>query len=154
MTHYITTLLEDANNLTQSLGLEVDGVFVTDPTKSVCGRFDLNKDQSLAQYDITSERYDQMVIRSQIEWTDHSYANDACPSIGFDLDNTGENYVQLFAFETKEDADREGLDVYGITVCVNGDTTFDDWSGNDRSEGLSEALKQAIAIQQKHAKNS
>jgi len=98
MTHYITTLLTDANNLTESLGIEVDGVFVTDPTKSPCGRFDLTKDQSLAQYDITPERYDQMVIRSKIKWTDFSYNNDLSGSIGYTYDNDMDMYVQLFAF--------------------------------------------------------
>ena len=107
MTHYITTLLEDANNLTESLGLE-------------------------------------------IEWTDHSYANDACPSIGFDLDDTGDNYVQLFAFETKEDAvielGEEHATLYSITVCRDGEHDYTSWDGDSRSEALSVALHKALEV--------
>ena len=152
MTHYITTLMEDANNLTESLGIEVDGVFVTDPTKSPCGRFDLTKDQSLAQYDITPERYDQMVIRSKIKWTDFSYNNDLSGSIGYTYDNDMDMYVQLFAFETEADAQLENLPMYGITACEDGLTRYDCWSGDDRSEALSEALRQACEMYKKHTK--
>jgi len=84
---------------------------------------------------------------AKIKWTDFSYNNDACNSIGFDLDKSGENYVQLFAFASQEDADAEGLDVYGITVCVDGDTTYDEWSGNDRDEAIAKALSKALEIE-------
>jgi len=145
--HYITELLNDVNSATQDAGFEFDGVWVTDPTVSECGRFDYTKEESLNAYSISSEKYDALIAQSKIKWTDFSYGNDACNSIGFDLDKSGENYVQLFAFASQEDADAEGLDVYGITVCVDGDTTYDEWSGNDRDEAIAKALSKALEIE-------
>lgn len=144
--HYITELLNDVNSATQDAGFEFDGTWVTDPTVSECGRFEYTKEESLNAYGISSEKYDALVTKSKIKWTDFSYGNDACNSIGFDLDGSGENYVQLFAFASQEDADIEGLDVYGITVCVDGDTTYDEWSGNDRDEAIAKALSKALEI--------
>jgi hypothetical protein len=144
--HYITELLNDVNSATQDDGFEFDGVWVTDPTVSECGRFDYTKEESLNAYGISSEKYDALIAKSKIKWTDFSYSNDACNSIGFDLDGSGENYVQLFAFASQEDADAEGLDVYGITVCVNGDTSYDEWSGNDRDEAIAKASSKALEI--------
>lgn len=111
MTHYITTLLNDANNLTESLGIEVG---------------------------------------SKIKWTDFSYNNDTSDSIGYTFDNDRDMYVQLFAFETEADAQRENLPMYGITACEDGLTRYDCWTGDDRSEALSEALNMALVITIKH----
>ena len=113
MTHYITTLLTDANNLTESLGIEVG---------------------------------------SKIKWTDYSYNNDLSGSIGYTYDNDMDMYVQLFAFETEADAQLENLPMYGITACEDGLTRYDCWSGDDRSEALSEALRQACEMYKKHTK--
>ena len=144
--HYITELLNDVNSATQDAGFEFDGTWVTDPTVSECGRFEYTKEESLNAYGISSEKYDALIAKSKIKWTDFSYGNDACNSIGFDLDKSGENYVQLFAFASQEDANAEGLDVYGITVCVNGDTSYDEWSGNDRDEAIAKASSKALEI--------
>jgi hypothetical protein len=152
MTHYITTLLDDANALTQSVGVEFEGVWVTDPTMSQCGRFQLSKADSLVTYDITPEQHDQMVACSNIKWTDFSYNNDTSDSIGYTFDNDKDMYVQLFAFETKADAERENLPMYGITACEDGLTRYDCWTGDDRSEALSEALRQACEMYRKHTK--
>ena len=64
----------------------------------------------------------------------------------FELTNDGENYVQLFAFETIEDAMRELGDEgkqYGISVFINGETTYDGWEGNDREEAMVQAIIEA-----------
>lgn len=141
--HYITELLNDVNSATQDAGFEFDGTWVTDPTVSECGRFEYTKEESLNAYGISSEKYDALITKSKIKWTDFSYGNDACNSIGFDLDGSGENYVQLFAFASQEDADIEGLEVYGVTYSVDGDIAYDEWSGNDRDEAVAKAVEYA-----------
>jgi|TARA_R110001632_G_C11093738_1_gene390189 hypothetical protein len=83
---------------------------------------------------------------AELKWTDSSYNNDATGSVMFELTNDGENYVQLFAFETTEDAIRELGDEgkqYGISVCHNGETTYDGWEGNDREEAMVQAIIEA-----------
>mgnify|MGYP003108693509 FL=1 len=87
---------------------------------------------------------------AEMKWVNSSYNNDATGSIMFELDddprNNGENYVQLFAFETTDDAIRELGDEgkqYGIVICRNGDASYDGWEGNDREEAMVQAIIEA-----------
>ena len=87
---------------------------------------------------------------ADMEWVNSSYNNDATGSIMFELDddprNNGENYVQLFAFETTDDAIRELGDEgkqYGIVICRNGNASYDGWEGNDRDEAIKQAVIEA-----------
>ena len=84
--------------------------------------------------------------RSSNDWTNSSYNNDACGSVMFELTNDGENYVQLFAFESKEDAVLElgeGGTQYSIIVCKNGEHDYTIWEGHDRDEAIKAAISQA-----------
>ena len=90
---------------------------------------------------------------ADMKWVDSSYNNDATGSIMFELGddprNDGENYVQLFAFETVEDAVSElGEDgkQYGITICCDGEVFYDGWEGNDRNEAMAQAIIDAKNI--------
>ncbi len=82
-----------------------------------------------------------------INWENSSYSNDACGSIMYAHDNDHETYVQLFAFETKEDAilelGEEHGTQYAITVSVNGDTNYACWDGDDREEAMVQAIIEA-----------
>ena len=87
---------------------------------------------------------------ADMEWVNSSYNNDATGSIMFELDddprNNGENYVQLFAFETTDDAIRELGDEgkqYGIVICRHGNASYDGWEGNDRDEAIKQAVIEA-----------
>lgn len=87
---------------------------------------------------------------AEMNWADSSYNNDATGSIMFELDddprNNGENYVQLFAFETTEDAVfelGEGGKQYGIVTCRSGEARHDGWEGNDREEAMVQAIIEA-----------
>ena len=87
---------------------------------------------------------------AEMKWVDSSYNNDATGSVMFEQDddprNNGENYVQLFAFETTDDAVRELGDEgkqYGISVCRDGEVTYDGWEGNDREEAMVQAIIEA-----------
>ena len=87
---------------------------------------------------------------AEMKWVNSSYNNDATGSIMFELTDDGENYVQLFAFETIDDAVRELGDEgkqYGISVCRNGETTYDGWEGNDREEAMVQAIIEAEKLQ-------
>lgn len=79
-----------------------------------------------------------------IKFTNSSYNNDACGSIIWELTDDGENYVQLFAFETKADAEME-LGEYGtqysVTVCVNGKHDYTSWDGDDREQAMVVAIE-------------
>ena len=87
---------------------------------------------------------------ADMEWVNSSYNNDATGSIMFELDddprNNGENQVQLFAFETTDDAISELGDEgkqYGIVICRNGNASYDGWEGNDRDEAIKQAVIEA-----------
>tara|TARA_R110002012_G_C11341628_1_gene578389 strand:+ start:138 stop:506 length:369 start_codon:yes stop_codon:yes gene_type:complete len=87
---------------------------------------------------------------ADMKWVNSSYNNDATGSIMFEQDddprNNGENYVQLFAFETTDDAIRELGDEgkqYGIVICRNGDASYNGWEGNDRDEAIKQAVIEA-----------
>ena len=90
---------------------------------------------------------------AEMKWVDSSYNNDATGSIMFELTDDGENYVQLFAFETTDDAVRELGDEgkqYGISVCRNGETTYDGWEGSDREEAMVQAIIEAENLMSDH----
>ena len=90
---------------------------------------------------------------AEMKWVDSSYNNDATGSIMFELTDNGDNYVQLFAFETTEDAVRELGDEgkqYGISVCRNGETAYDGWEGNDREEAMVQAIIEAENLMSDH----
>jgi len=94
---------------------------------------------------------------AQMKWVNSSYNNDATGSIMFELDddprNNGENYVQLFAFETTNDAIRELGDKgkqYGIVICRNGDASYDGWEGNNREEAMVQAIIEAENLMSDH----
>lgn len=81
---------------------------------------------------------------SQGGFTNSSYNNDACGSIMCEIDRDRETYVQLFAFETKEDAVQELGEEYGtqyaITVCRNGERLPISWEGDDREQAMVKAI--------------
>lgn len=89
-----------------------------------------------------------------IEWTNSSYCNDACPSIMFDLDNDNEWYVQLFAFEDKEAAEAEGFDfIYATKMVKEGEIDWHNelnWTGDDMAEALRVAIAMAEQLQAEH----
>ena len=83
---------------------------------------------------------------ANVKFTDSSYQNDECGSVMFDLTTDGENYVQLFAFETIEDAKLslgETGEQYGVTVCINGEVQLDGFETSDRHEAMLYAIQQA-----------
>ena len=87
---------------------------------------------------------------AEMKWVNSSYNNDATGSVMFELTDDGDNYVQLFAFETTDDAVRELGDEgkqYGISVCRNGATTYDGWEGSDREEAMVQAIIEAEKLQ-------
>lgn len=81
---------------------------------------------------------------SQGGFTNSSYNNDACGSIMCEIDRDRETYVQLFAFETKEEAVQELGEEYGtqyaITVCRNGERLPISWEGDDREQAMVKAI--------------
>ena len=84
-----------------------------------------------------------------IVWKDSSDKHDLTPSITFNAGDTedGHNLVQLFAFEKKEQAELEQLDVYGIDFAKDGDFTYSKWHGNSRHEAIQRALVIAQDLQ-------
>ena len=91
---------------------------------------------------------------SSVEWINSSYGNDACGSVMFNFDNDNETYVQLFAFETKEDAalelGEEHGTQYAITVSVEGNTNYTAWDGDDRDEAIKQAVLFAKAMNEEY----
>lgn len=91
---------------------------------------------------------------SSVEWINSSYGNDACGSVMFNFDNDNETYVQLFAFETKEDAalelGEEHGTQYAITVSVEGNTAYSAWDGDDRDEAIKQAVLFAKAMNEEY----
>ena len=77
-----------------------------------------------------------------IKWVDTSYNNDTTGSIGVNVCIDTETFVQLFAFETDEDAKVEGLDRYMVHVSVDG---VDNYSAcyDDRDEAIKDAIAHA-----------
>jgi len=79
------------------------------------------------------------------KFADSSYSNDACGSVMYEIDRDKETYVQLFAFETKEDAVQEMGEEFGtqyaITVCRNSERLPISWEGDDREEAMAQAIK-------------
>jgi len=78
-----------------------------------------------------------------VKWIDSSYCNDACPSIMYELTDDGENYVQLFAFETVQDARLENFKQYGITICKNGNHFYGDYETDCRKSAIDKVVSLA-----------
>ena len=80
----------------------------------------------------------------ETKFENSSYNNDACGSIMCEIDRDRETYVQLFAFETKEEAVQEMGEEFGtqyaITVCRNGERLPISWEGDDREEAMVKAI--------------
>ena len=76
-------------------------------------------------------------------WECSSFHHDATGSVMYKLDDTenGENFVQLFAFETKAQADAEQLEMYSITTATDGEWVHDAWTSNDGNEVISKAIE-------------
>ena len=90
-------------------------------------------------------------IHPNIEWIDSSYGNDACASIMADLDDGGEWYVQLFAFENIEEAKAEGFnEMYAITVSNSDECNYSSWMGNNRNQAIKRAIDYAFHLQAQH----
>ena len=68
----------------------------------------------------------------ELRWHNSSYANDACGSAMFEIDNMKETYIQLHAFETPEEAREEGLEQFSITISFFGDIDYAAYVGDDR----------------------
>ena len=86
-----------------------------------------------------------------MRWTESSYANDACGSVMLDIDEEGETYVQMFAFETAEEAAAEDLKQYSITTFMNGEPNYTAWEGDNYEDALSAAVEYANYIWENHA---
>ena len=84
-----------------------------------------------------------------IVWENSSDKHDLTPSVMVYMGETegGCNLVQLFAFEKKEQAELEQLDVYGIDFAKDGDFTYSKWHGNSRHEAIQRALVIAQDLQ-------
>tara|TARA_Y100001937_G_C7080194_1_gene312573 strand:- start:47 stop:733 length:687 start_codon:yes stop_codon:yes gene_type:complete len=82
---------------------------------------------------------------TEMKWVNSSYNNDACGSVMFEVDRDKETYVQLFAFETKADAElelgKEHGTQYSISVCRNGEHDYTSWDGDDRDEAIVQAIR-------------
>lgn len=69
-------------------GFEHNGVWIADPTKSPCGRFDLTPEQSQKEYGMKTIQEKSILafegfwedLDIPAEWDNVSYHNDACPS--------------------------------------------------------------------------
>ena len=90
---------------------------------------------------------------SSNDWINSSYSNDACGSVMFEMTDDGENYVQLFAFESKGDAIMElgeGGTQYSITVCKDGEHDYTVWDGDSRDEAIKQAVLFAKAMNEEY----
>ena len=89
-----------------------------------------------------------------MKWINSSYNNDACGSVMFEADRDKETYVQLFAFETKADAElelgKEHGTQYSISVCRNGEHDYTSWDGDDRDEAIVQAIRKAENLMSDH----
>lgn len=75
-------------------------------------------------------------------WDDFSYHNDACASIGVNVDNDTETFVQLHAFQDIEEMQSESFEtMYHLTVSIDGQV-YDDQTQpfTDRQAALAEAV--------------
>ena len=85
-------------------------------------------------------------LKTARRWTDSSFHHDACGSVMLDFDHDGETYVQLFAFETAEEAAAEDLTQFSITTFINGAPNYTAWEGHERKEAMEVAHEYAKAI--------
>lgn len=86
----------------------------------------------------------------ELRWHNSSYANDACGSAMFEIDNMKETYIQLHAFETPEEAREEGLEQFSITISFFGDIDYAAYVGDDRDQCIKEAIAAADRFFEKH----
>lgn len=86
----------------------------------------------------------------ELHWHNSSYANDACGSAMFEIDNMKETYIQLHAFETPEEAREEGLEQFSITISFFGDIDYAAYVGDDRDQCIKEAIAAADRFFEKH----
>ena len=89
-------------------------------------------------------------IDAPLKWFNSSWANDACGSAMFEIDNMKETYIQLHAFETPEDARAEGLEQYSFTISFMGDIDYAAYVGDDRDQCIMQALVAADRFFEKH----
>jgi len=81
-----------------------------------------------------------------MRWTESSFHHDACGSVMLDIHEASETYVQMFAFETAEEAAAEDLKQYSITTFINGQPNYTAWEGHDGLEAMEVAHEYAKAI--------
>jgi len=84
-----------------------------------------------------------------VTFTNSSSHHDACGSIMCEISNDDETYVQLFAFETKEDMKLEGFtEKFYIAVVKEGDIIYDlDLMTNNVDAAIAYAVQQAKDLQ-------
>ncbi|RPF78433.1 MAG: hypothetical protein CBC65_010460 [Rhodothermaceae bacterium TMED105] len=87
-----------------------------------------------------------------IKWVNTSYNNDTTGSIGVDVCIDTETFVQLFAFETDEDAKVEGLDRYMVYVSVDGEESYTGFFP-DRDEAIKDAIARAKQLNAEYIPN-
>tara|TARA_R100000278_G_scaffold97803_1_gene74827 strand:- start:1359 stop:1712 length:354 start_codon:yes stop_codon:yes gene_type:complete len=98
---------------------------------------------------------DEVIKRNDdenIKWEDTSYNNDTTGSIGVNICNDTETYVQLYAFETEKDAKIEGFDRYMVIVLVDGAESYSD-EYNNRDEAIKDAIVQAKKLNSEYIPN-
>lgn len=81
-----------------------------------------------------------------MRWIGSSYGNDACGSVMLDINEESETYVQMFAFETAEEAASENLKQYSISTFINGEPNYTAWEGDNGLEAMEVAHEYAKAI--------
>jgi len=85
-----------------------------------------------------------------IEWKDSCYHNDTCGSVCFNLDETGENYVQLWAFHNDHEAKREDMLQYLAVSYRNGQENGDlFYITDDRQQAIKHAIEIAHNLKDK-----
>ena len=77
-----------------------------------------------------------------VKWSDFTYHNDTCASIGVNICNDTETYVQLHAFADAEEMKKESFTtMYHLTVSVDGEIYDDQCQPFDSRE---DAIKEAV----------
>lgn len=87
---------------------------------------------------------------ADVVWADFTYHNDTCASIGVNIDNDTETYVQLHAFADTDEMQKESFEtMYHLTVSIDGEI-YDDQTQpfTDREAALAEAVDCAEKLYQ------
>ena len=85
-----------------------------------------------------------------VKWSNFTYHNDTCASIGVNICNDTETYVQLHAFADIEEMQKESFTtMYHLTVSVDG-TIYDDQCQpfDSREDAIKEAVGCAEQLQE------